>query len=117
MIAGAIGGELAKLLAASNQCPDGLRLGTNPNGPYPTVTTVGLRNLTGVASGDHVTLRAATSTSGDNGADPNKVVVITEQPHPAPLVVAIVVDQLASWVLSERIDKLSTDGGFARLRR
>jgi hypothetical protein len=33
------------------------------------------------------------------------------------LVVAIVVDQLASWVLSERIDKLPSDGGFARLRR
>jgi hypothetical protein len=55
---------------------------TGPDGPYPAVTTVGLRNLTGVVSGDQVTLWAATSTSsasGDNGADPNKVVVITDQ--------------------------------------
>ena len=52
------------------------------DGPYPDVTTIGLRNLTGVVSGDQVTLWAATSTSsasGDNGADPNKVVVITDQ--------------------------------------
>lgn len=35
----------------------------------------------------------------------------------APIVVAIVVDQLAAWVLRERIDKLPADGGFARLRR
>jgi hypothetical protein len=51
-------------------------------GPYPDVTTVGLRNLTGVVNKDGtVTLWAATSTaskSGDNGADPNKVVRITD---------------------------------------
>jgi hypothetical protein len=35
----------------------------------------------------------------------------------APIVVAIVVDQLAAWVMRERIDKLLPDGGFARLRR
>lgn len=52
-----------------------------PDGPYPAVTTVGLRNLTGVVSGNFVTLWATTSTSsasGDNGADPNKVVQITD---------------------------------------
>jgi hypothetical protein len=52
------------------------------DGPYPNVTTIGLRNLTGVVNGDQVTLWATTSTSstsGDNGADPNKVVVITDQ--------------------------------------
>jgi hypothetical protein len=52
------------------------------DGQYPNVTTVGLRNLTGVVNGDQVTLWATTSTSsaaGDNGADPNKVVVITDQ--------------------------------------
>jgi hypothetical protein len=46
------------------------------------VTTIGLRNMTGVVKGDHVTLWAMTSTSsasGDNGADPNKVVEITDQ--------------------------------------
>lgn len=53
------------------------------DGPYPAVTTIGLRNLTGVVSDDGtVTLWAATSTasaSGDNGADPNKVVRITDR--------------------------------------
>jgi hypothetical protein len=34
----------------------------------------------------------------------------------APIAVAIVVDQLASWVLRERIDRLDPKGGFARLR-
>jgi len=56
---------------------------TGAAGPYPTVTTVGLRNLTGRINGDGtVTLWATTSTSsasGDNGADPNKVVEITDQ--------------------------------------
>ena len=52
-------------------------------GPYPDVTTVGLRNLTGVVNKKDgtVTLWATTSTSsksGDNGADPNKVVRITD---------------------------------------
>jgi hypothetical protein len=53
------------------------------DGQYPDVTTVGLRNLTGVVSADGtVTLWATTSTSstsGDQGADPNKVVRITDQ--------------------------------------
>jgi hypothetical protein len=51
------------------------------DGPYPPVTTVGVRNLTGVVFGNFVTLWATTSTSsasGDNGADPNKVVEITD---------------------------------------
>jgi hypothetical protein len=52
------------------------------DGPWPDVTTIGLRNLTGVVEGEHVTLWATTSTSsasGDNGADPNKVVEITDR--------------------------------------
>ncbi|HEY2444945.1 MAG TPA: hypothetical protein VGI20_04330 [Rhizomicrobium sp.] len=53
------------------------------DGQWPDVTTVGLRNLSGsVNSNGTVTLWATTSTlstSGDNGADPNKVVVITDQ--------------------------------------
>jgi hypothetical protein len=55
---------------------------TGADGAWPDVTTIGLRNLTGVVNGDQVTLWAATSTSsasGDNGADPNKIVVITDQ--------------------------------------
>jgi hypothetical protein len=55
---------------------------TGADGPYPNVTTIGLRNLTGVVdSRGTVTLWATTSTSsasGDNGADPNKVVRITD---------------------------------------
>jgi hypothetical protein len=55
-----------------------------PDGPWPAVTTIGLRNLTGVVdeTAGTVTLWATTSTSsasGDNGADPNKVVTITDQ--------------------------------------
>ncbi len=49
--------------------------------PWPDVTTSGLRNLAGVIHGNNVTLYATTSTtstSGDNGADPNKVVEITD---------------------------------------
>jgi hypothetical protein len=53
------------------------------DGPYPAVTTIGLRNLAGVVNDDGtVTLWAATSTSsasGDNGADPNRVVRITDR--------------------------------------
>jgi hypothetical protein len=53
------------------------------DGPYPDVTTIGLRNLAGVVNDDGtVTLWAVTSTSsasGDNGADPNKVVRITDR--------------------------------------
>jgi hypothetical protein len=52
------------------------------DGQWPDVTTTGLRNLTGVVNRDGtVTLWATTSTtsaSGDNGADPNKVVRITD---------------------------------------
>ncbi len=56
---------------------------TGSDGPWPTVTTIGLRNLTGVVNPGTgtVTLYATTSTkstSGDNGADPNKVVTITD---------------------------------------
>jgi arylsulfatase A-like enzyme len=35
----------------------------------------------------------------------------------APVVIAIVVDQFAAWVADARLDKLPSDGGFARLRR
>jgi hypothetical protein len=55
---------------------------TGAAGPWPDITTVGLRNLTGeVNANGTVTLWATTSTSstsGDNGADPNKVVKITD---------------------------------------
>jgi hypothetical protein len=55
---------------------------TGADGTYPNVTSVGLRNLTGKVNHDGtVTLWATTSTSstsGDQGADPNKVVRITD---------------------------------------
>jgi hypothetical protein len=47
---------------------------------------------------------------------PSAAVPPAQRQH-APIAVAIVVDQLASWVLRERIDRLPPDGGFARLRR
>ncbi len=60
---------------------------TGPDGAWPNVTTVGLRNLAGVVNGDQVTLWATTSTSstsGDNGAESNEVVLITHQLPPPP---------------------------------
>lgn len=52
------------------------------DGQYPDVTTIGLRNLAGKVNDEGtVTLWATTSTSsasGDNGADPNKVVRIVD---------------------------------------
>jgi hypothetical protein len=51
--------------------------------PYPTPAPDGLRNLTGRVNGDGtVTLWAITSTvstSGDQGADPNQLVTITDR--------------------------------------
>jgi hypothetical protein len=41
----------------------------------------------------------------------------TAEPAGYAAVTAIVVDQLAAWVLRERISDLPADGGFARLRR
>lgn len=38
-------------------------------------------------------------------------------PGGRPLVVSIVVDQLAAWIAAERFPQLPEDGGFARLRR
>ncbi|HLY06919.1 MAG TPA: hypothetical protein VKR31_14335 [Rhizomicrobium sp.] len=61
---------------------------TGYDGPWPTITTVGLRNLTGKVGKSTVTLWATTSTasaSGDNGADPNKVVVITDRLKPTTM--------------------------------
>jgi hypothetical protein len=56
---------------------------TGYDGPWPAITTIGLRNLTGrINRNGTVTLWATTSTksaSTDNGADPNKVVEITDQ--------------------------------------
>jgi hypothetical protein len=55
---------------------------TGSDGAYPTVTTVGLRNLTGEVKGDKVKLWATTATSsasGDQGADPNEVVEISDK--------------------------------------
>ena len=57
---------------------------TGSDGPWPNVTTIGLRNLTGVVNQATSTVilwatTSTSSTSGDNGADPNKVVTITDQ--------------------------------------
>ena len=56
---------------------------TGSDGAWPTVTTAGLRNLAGqVNANGTVTLWATTSTSsgsGDNGADPNELVVINDK--------------------------------------
>lgn len=38
-------------------------------------------------------------------------------PSPAPVVVAIVIDQFSAWVAEERVPELPPDGFFARMRR
>jgi hypothetical protein len=74
---------------------------TGADGQYPDVTTVGLRNLTGVVNGDQVTLWATTSTSSasvDAGADPNKVVVITDQLSATTLTGAVATESFKTVV-------------------
>src|SRR5580698_829240 len=70
------------------------------DGQYPDVTTIGLRNLTGVVNEDgSVTLWATTSTSsasGDNGADPNKVVRITDEVAATTLTAAVAKEAFAT---------------------
>ena len=70
------------------------------DGQYPDVTTIGLRNLTGVVNEDGtVTLWATTSTSsasGDNGADPNKVVRITDEVAATTLTTAVAKEAFAT---------------------
>jgi hypothetical protein len=72
------------------------------DGQYPDVTTVGLRNLTGAVNGDGtVTLWATTSTSSasvDNGADPNRVVLITDK---------LSATKLTGSVASERFETIT----------
>ena len=70
------------------------------DGQYPDVTTIGLRNLAGVVNSDGtVTLWATTSTSstsGDNGADPNKVVTITDDLAATTLTAAVAQETFTS---------------------
>ena len=62
--------------------PTGNNSGTGGTGFPWAPATDGLRNITGVVNGDGTaTIYAITSTisgSGDQGADPNKLVVITD---------------------------------------
>jgi len=52
----------------------------------------------------------------DAGSATDARAIVQTTPR-APIVVGIVVDQLAAWVLSERAPLLPKDGGFARLMR
>jgi hypothetical protein len=68
------------------------------DGRYPDVTTVGLRGLTGVVDGNKVRLWATTATnsaSGDPGADPNKVVEITDDLRATSLTPAVAKEAFA----------------------
>jgi hypothetical protein len=86
---GADGGGLQKwsLVGGAWQLDYTLTNGLGTNQPYtlrdyPTTTTDGLRNISGIVNGDGtVTIYGVTSTvsaSGDQGADPNMVMVITD---------------------------------------
>lgn len=61
-------------------------------------------------------LSAPAATPAPSPLAPARLPLSVFRAH-APIAVAIVVDQLAAWVLRERIDRLAPDGGFARLRR
>ncbi|HEX8892916.1 MAG TPA: hypothetical protein VF783_06320, partial [Terriglobales bacterium] len=69
--------------------PTGLNSGTGGTGFPWAPATAGLRNINGVVNGDGTaTIYAITSTvsgSGDQGADPNKLVVITDDVSAATL--------------------------------
>jgi len=76
---------VAKSQPNPNNCPVSKTLGasfTAPDGLPWDPATDGLRNITGVVNGDGtVTIYAITSTvsgSGDQGADPNRLVAITD---------------------------------------
>jgi hypothetical protein len=61
--------------------PTGNNSGAGGTGLPWAPATDGLRNITGVVKGDTATIYAVTSTisgSGDQGADPNKLVAITD---------------------------------------
>jgi hypothetical protein len=68
----------------------------------------------------HVVLLVATALVGCASA-PQHADEPKRAPEPArgaqPVVVSIVVDQLAAWIAAERWPTLPADGGFARLRR
>ena len=59
----------------------------------------------------------ATRATGPAGQPPAVAPAPVAPPGGRPLVVSIVVDQLAAWIAAERLPQLPADGGFARLRR
>jgi len=64
--------------------------------------------------------RAAPSvsqTSRMRALEPSEAAAPAPSRAEAPVLVVLVVDQLASWVLEQRLSSLSPDGAFARLRR
>lgn len=56
-------------------------------------------------------------TGGAGRPTPSEQAAPSRSGTAAPVVVVIVVDQLASWVLEQRLPSLAPDGVFARLRR
>ncbi len=55
--------------------------------------------------------------SGDHPAVPTTIDHAVAAPAKAPIVVGVVVDQLAAWIAEERWPELPSTGGFARLKR
>jgi hypothetical protein len=89
--------------------------------PFPTVATLAAVALAGVVCVGSGCGGASSVRFGNDGSLHAKTAphVDIRDPHErtAPLVVSIVVDQLAAWVLDERLATLPADGGFARLVR
>jgi hypothetical protein len=70
-----------------------------------------------VLLGCHAAAPPTTTPAGASGpGEAGEAGERSAAPRP-PVVVTIAVDQLAAWVLAERLPLLPADGGFARLRR
>jgi hypothetical protein len=71
--------------------------------------------LVACASHDATVGPATAPTTAGPSASASSTAASPEKP--APLVVALVVDQLAAWEIAERVHELPKGGGFARLLR
>lgn len=80
-----------------------------------------LASLVACGGAEPAAVSPARGASGDGAPDasagPPTTPEASVDSSRAPVVVAIVVDQLSAWVAEERLPLLPGDGGFARLRR
>lgn len=84
----------------------------------PLLLLAGCRSEPNQQGGSSLSATQATLSAAVHAASAPSATVKTPSAKPgAPLVVALVVDQLGAWVLRQRLASLPPDGGFARLTR